>query len=158
MKRSKESINSISQLSEMIKARFWSHVKVRKVGECWLWEGKPSSHGYGTITIKGRSTYAHVVSFVIFNSSIRENLVVDHICRIKNCVNPHHLRAVTHRTNSLENSDSIAAINFRKTHCKHGHEFNGETSSVRITKYGISRTCKVCMKIRNHKRYKKVKK
>jgi hypothetical protein len=50
-------------------------------------------------------------------------LQIDHICNVKCCVNPDHLRMVTHRFNTLR-ANTISGINSRKSHCPRGHPYD----------------------------------
>jgi hypothetical protein len=78
---------------------------------------------------------------------IPEGAVLDHIvCRNRACVNPEHLRVVTPRVNTLENSEGPAAKNAAKTHCVHGHDFTAENTY--ITPEG-RRQCRICRAARN---------
>jgi hypothetical protein len=65
---------------------------------------------------------------------------VDHLCRVPGCVNSAHHEPVTHKENCLRGI-SPAANNARKTHCKHGHEF--DEANTYITKTG-GRACRAC--------------
>ncbi len=60
---------------------------------------------------------------------IPSGLTLDHLCRVRNCVNPAHLEPVTHRENTLR-GDGVTAINARKTSCHRGHPFAGENLYV----------------------------
>jgi len=70
-------------------------------------------------------------------------MVIDHICKVTCCVNPAHLRAVTPRDNAINNSESFAAVNFKKTHCYHGHPFDEENTRA----YKGERVCRECKRI-----------
>ena len=63
-------------------------------------------------------------------------MVIDHVCKNRNCVEVTHLRLVTSKQNSLENSKSVGAINSQKTNCKFGHPLD--------RKYGKQRYCSTC--------------
>lgn len=65
------------------------------------------------------------------------------------CVNPIHLEAVTPYENNIGRSASASAINARKTHCVHGHEFTPENTYVISGK----RRCKTCFARVSHNRY-----
>mgnify|MGYP001572395295 CR=1 FL=1 len=99
---------------------------------CWLWLGHTSkTTGYGLVSLKGKLESgkvdgAHRVSYELFNGPIPEGFCIDHLCRVRCCINPDHLRVVTPRQNCLENNSSVVAINIKKTHCPRGHELAGD--------------------------------
>jgi hypothetical protein len=68
---------------------------------CWLWVGHFRSNGYGEIKRQGIRLGAHRVSHELHIGAIPDGLVVDHLCRVKSCVNPDHLEAVTQQVNVL---------------------------------------------------------
>ena len=123
--------------------KFWS--KVNKTDGCWLWIGCTSKQGYGQFSVcRSKLVVAHRFSFELANGSIDRSLVIDHVCRVRNCVNPAHLRQVTHVQNVLENSLSLPALNLLKTHCKRGHEFT-EANTYPVP--GGGRNCRTCRNI-----------
>lgn len=83
-----------------VEERFWS--KVDRSGgpdACWLWTGAPID-GYGTFTVStGVSRRAHRVAYELQVGPIPAGLEIDHLCRVKLCVNVKHLEAVTHAEN-----------------------------------------------------------
>lgn len=104
--------------------RFWS--KVHKTETCWLWTGWRNPNGYGRIwlgDVGRREAFAHRVAYELLVGAIPEELQLDHLCRVKHCVNPAHLEAVSAQVNVLR-STNAAAVNAAKTHCDHGHPFN----------------------------------
>lgn len=121
---------------------YWS--KVERTSSCWLWTGALSPNGYGKFTVDGRTVYAHIVAYVLAYGPVGEGLQIDHVrergCTNRHCVNPAHLEAVTQRTNILRGT-CPPAVNARKTHCMHGHEFTpGNTRWVSST----NRRCRAC--------------
>jgi hypothetical protein len=93
---------------------------------CWLWVGHLESDGYG-VFVRGttylgtrRQGFAHRLAYETFIGPIPKRREVDHICRVRRCVNPEHLQVVTHRAN-------MEAIP-RRTHCRHGHEYTEENT------------------------------
>ena len=79
--------------------RFWA--KVDKSGDCWDWRGYLRKSGYGQFAIAaGISVYAHRFSYEDTVGPIPEGLQIDHVCHRRSCVNPSHLRVVTHKQNS----------------------------------------------------------
>lgn len=76
--------------------RFWP--KVDKSGPCWLWIGATTS-GYGVFRIDGGTTLAHRVAYAWANGPIPDGFEVDHMCFTRGCVNPSHLRLLSHSLN-----------------------------------------------------------
>ena len=108
---------------------------------CHIWLGPQHPKGYG----KYKGKLAHRVIWELTHGQIQTGLQVDHICRVRACVNPSHLRLVTSRVNTLENSEGIAARNLRKTHCYRGHEFTPENTRIESTGW---RQCRACKRIK----------
>lgn len=69
-------------------------------GDCWTWIGRIDARGYGQMRIAGGSFGAHRVSYALHVGPISPGLVVDHICHVRNCVNPDHLRLATVKQNA----------------------------------------------------------
>ena len=130
--------------------RFWEYVD--KTGACWLWTGA-SSHGYGNFFIaKGEGKYkqvqAHRWSYAELVGPIPEGLVIDHLCRVKKCVNPRHLQPVSQQVNVLR-GDVARAL--RENRCINGHEYTPE--NTRINTAG-ARQCRTCDRARPDRRTK----
>lgn len=119
-----------------VESLFWNHVN--KTETCWLWTGRITSKGYGRWR-SSRAGYphgtgAHRAAYVFLIGPIPENLVLDHLCRVRHCVNPDHLEPVTLEENLRRGFRMI-------THCPQGHEYS-ETNTYR-QKAG-SRSCRPC--------------
>jgi hypothetical protein len=111
---------------------------------CWRWNGA-TARGYGRVRLKSSFEMAHRIFYKYFKGEIPQGLELHHKCEFKNCVNPEHLEAVTHRVNILS-SDTPALRNILKTHCPFGHLYD-----VDNTYYGNKkgdRNCKLCKGIR----------
>jgi len=78
-------------------------------------------------------------------------LEIDHLCRVRCCVNPDHLEAVTHRENILR-GNTFAAVNAAKTHCPKGHEYTPENTRIHT---GGRRQCIACSRAYDRARYAK---
>lgn len=103
--------------------------KVTKTKSCWLWIGTFEPNGYGVIRFGADTMKAHRFAYELFVGEIADGLVIHHECNTRNCVNPAHLRAVTHRENVLAGGGPTAQ-NARKTHCRNGHEYPANAKTV----------------------------
>ena len=109
---------------------------------CWLWMGSHDPKGYGRIIINRRRVPLHRVVFEQLYGPIPEGKQIDHLCRVKSCINPNHLEIVESRTNTLRGIGPTA-LNAQKTHCHHGHPFDLANTIFRRTG---GRRCRQCRK------------
>lgn len=125
-------------------SRFWSRVSVSDDG-CWLWSGALGRDGYGKFSMgPGGCIPVHRAVLLMIGISIPRDLVVDHICRVRNCVNPAHLQIVDRRENALSGVGP-SAINAARTKCKRGHDLSGDNVRPRRGRNGRTwRACKAC--------------
>ncbi len=114
--------------------------KVIKTKTCWLWQAYISKKGYGSFGSCGKIVRAHRYAYELEHGPIPEGLTIDHLCRIRHCVRPSHLEAVSMTLNVLRGVGP-AAINARKTRCKYGHLF---TEDNIYRKKNGNRACKTC--------------
>lgn len=126
--------------------RFWE--KVDQTGECWLWTGPLHSLGYPQrMWIDGERIYPHRLSHELFIGPIPDGLEIDHLCRVRHCVNPDHLEAVTHAENLRRAPNQVTTTNARKERCIRGHKFSGRD------KRGY-RECRTCITLNRRRRAK----
>jgi hypothetical protein len=64
---------------------------------CWVWQMATTRKGYGLVNDGGKVRQAHRVYYERHKGPIPEGLEVHHRCETRNCVNPAHLLATTHR-------------------------------------------------------------
>lgn len=116
---------------------------------CWLWQGAKTKAGYGLKHIRrpdggSQSTTAHRAAWLALVGPIPEGLQVDHLCRVRACVNPAHLEPVTPRENLLR-ADGLLASQLARTHCPHGHPYDEENTYPSYKRGGKPhRVCKTC--------------
>jgi hypothetical protein len=126
-------------------ARFWS--RVVKTESCWLWTGALSGgYGHCRITLDGasRARGAHRVAYELLVGPVPDGFELDHLCRVKHCVNPAHLEPVTHRENMLR-GEVPAARQAKQTKCSYGHPI-ANPADYYLDKTGRKRQCKRCAK------------
>ena len=134
-----------------VSERFWSKVSIGAPDECWEWQPKLMVIGYGCISVNGKQTLAHRLSYELSVGPIPEGLQIDHLCRNRACQNPNHLEAVTQKVNILR-GNGYSARNARKTHCKYGHEFTEANTYIRASN---QRKCRTCHRINERERKQK---
>ncbi len=139
----------------VVKYRIVTCLVPNLVGPCHVYLGGKNPKGYGQIWVCGRLQGVHRYVWELANGKLEEGKEIDHICRVRACCNVLHLRAVTHKTNLLENSETFAAKNKAKTQCIRGHPFDS-TNTGRTCRGG--RRCLTCHREREAKRYKNAKK
>lgn len=114
---------------------------------CWIWT-RATKSGYAVMTVKHGSRSVHRLHWEAFNGErIPKDREIDHLCRVRGCVNPAHLELVDHKTNVLRGL-SPTADNYRKSECVNGHLLAGPNLYVRAEG---KRACKICMRMRDKK-------
>jgi len=137
-------LQPISSVSERLRVR----IKIDAKG-CWNWTGFIRKDGYGELRSRGKLYLAHRISYELFVGIIPEDLVIDHKCRNKKCVNPNHLEVVTQRENLLR-GEGPTAQNAGKTHCLRGHLLFGSNSYISQGR----RRCRKCDSMRQRIYYR----
>ena len=114
------------------------------LGPCWLWTASLDGRGYGQFTLDSGPpptlVRAHRFAYEQTVGPIPEGLELDHLCRVRRCVNPAHLEPVTRREN-MRRGEGRAADQARRTHCIRGHPLAGE--NLYVTTDG-ARQCRTC--------------
>lgn len=130
----------------------WVEAKIipEPMSGCWLWLAALGTDGYGYVRL-GRhrgiaSNYpAHRFVYEFYKGPVASVLELDHLCRLRSCVNPDHLDPVSHQTNCIRGMGA-AGRNARKTRCRNGHTLED------AYQVNGSRKCRVCQ-LANMARY-----
>lgn len=116
--------------------------RITRTPQCWSWIGPVNSSGYGNARYCGRVEGVHRIAYLVWIGPIPEGMEVDHLCRMRRCVNPDHLELVTRR----ENNRRVASLT---TQCPNGHEYDEENTNIRHRKGWVLRECRKCSRARN---------
>lgn len=126
--------------------RFMAKVDKDAPNGCWLWTAALDDGGYGVFGVTSSCTRkAHRFAYENLVGPIPAGLQLDHLCRVRNCVNPDHLEPVTPRVNVLRGVGPTAK-NAAKTHCIHGHPFDAKNT---YTDPRGRRDCRKCIALRD---------
>jgi hypothetical protein len=141
--------------------RFWAKVDKHgpvpaarpDLGACWLWTASQNGLGYGQFRETDRMVRPHRWVYAATFGPIPAGLDIDHLCRVRHCVNPAHLEAVTERENVLRGGMPNAGLS-KRTHCGRGHAFDEANTYYRPDG---GRRCRKCLAIqvrRSARRYR----
>lgn len=120
--------------------RFMAKVSPEPMSGCWLWIAALGGKGYGYFWDGTKSRRAHRVAYEMLRGQIPAGMQIDHLCRVRCCVNPQHMEIVDNRTNVLRGI-GLTARHAAKTTCCNRHEFTA--GNTYITTEG-ARSCKAC--------------
>lgn len=114
--------------------RFFAKIDFVSQAPCWIWIGCINRNGYGAFRRIGYSQPAHRSSWELLVGVIPIGLTIDHLCKVRACVNPDHLEPVTLAENIQRFTRTI--IN-----CPQGHPYI--PGNTKITSHG-ARACREC--------------
>lgn len=125
---------------------FLSKIRLNEDTGCWIWTGALGGSGfYGTYgwryrdrnNVQGKSQRpAHVIMYMIYYGLIPDGYIIDHKCRVHECVSPYDIEAVTYKENQRRGLNGIL-----KMFCANGHDFVGE--NIYVDPRGW-RECRIC--------------
>ncbi len=123
---------------------------------CWLYIGGVCKDGYAKVKRSGQFL-GHRASYVESVGPIPDGCEIDHLCRVRCCVNPAHLEPVTHGANVRRGVyPKETHRNGRKTHCKRGHALEGSNlimEGSNLIMEGPARKCRACKMASMRERY-----
>jgi len=96
---------------------------------CWIWIGAIMSEGYGAINDgRGRILKAHRVAYELMRGRIPASRnYVDHLCEVRRCVNPAHLKPTTNKENCTRGG-GVLMVAYRNGTCLRGHRVAGRNA------------------------------
>lgn len=118
--------------------KFWG--RVIATGVCWYWSGHLKRDGYGLAYDGIKTRQAHRMAYELLIGPIPDGLVLDHLCRVKRCVNPDHLEPVTNAEN-IRRGQLAMGRGVGATHCPQGHAYDDENTYTDRNGYRYCRTC-----------------
>ncbi len=131
--------------------RFWAKVGTTEPDKCWPWLAYRNRDGYGIFrAATDRRVPAHRFAYELVIGPIPDGLEIDHLCRVRDCVNPAHMEPVTHRENILRGG-SFSALNGAKSLCPQGHPLSGD--NLYLWGRRLMRRCRSCDRASRRRRY-----
>lgn len=125
------------------KAGQYNWKKIQVTGFCWLWTSVTNEAGYGTMKVRSKFWLAHRWVYEQLVGPIPEGLVLDHLCRVRHCVNPDHLEPVTTGENIRR-----GLVALERTHCPKGHEYSEDNTYIERQKgVLVAKRCRICKRV-----------
>lgn len=76
--------------------RVLANILINKKTGCWEWQKAINNAGYGMMR---NWQAAHTTAYKAWKGTYPPGWQIDHLCRVKHCVNPDHLEAVPRGVN-----------------------------------------------------------
>lgn len=131
-------------------ARFTDKYTVDANG-CHIWAAARIHTGYGRFWADGRMVQAHRYAYENVVGPIPDGLGLDHLCRVRACVNPFHLEPVTQAENLRRSplvgfstppqcgeASSRARLTDDQVRMIRQHRAGGATMAALAAEYGVA--------------------
>lgn len=128
---------------------FWMKVNQAAKAEddngCWPWPGGTDRNGYARFGSGANygTAYVHLLLWRHEHGEAPDGYEVDHVCRVRHCVNPAHRECITLAENRARR------VYEYKSHCPKGHPYSGD--NLYINPKSGSRSCRECMREANRR-------
>lgn len=108
-----------------------------ELGPCLIFLGADNGNGYGQFQYNNgkRNGYAHRYAWERVHGPIPDGLTVDHLCRVRRCVNVEHMELTDRVDNYLR---GVAT----RDSCPNGHPYTPESTYYKPGKN--ARCCRIC--------------
>jgi hypothetical protein len=85
---------TIGKRSSTLLERLMLKIDTQGPDGCWIWNGSTNQKGYGKLRVGNRVIYAHRLIFSILVEPINDGMVINHVCKRRNCMNVAHMEMV----------------------------------------------------------------
>lgn len=104
---------------------------------CWIWKRSMHPSGYGQGTRNNRPGLAHRIIYERLRKPIPKGFVLDHLCKVKACVNPDHLEVVSQAKNVQRGRNAKITIEDART--MRALRAAGASAPELMERYGVSK-------------------
>lgn len=126
----------------LLPARISARIEV--TDEHWMWVGQLNNKGYGLIHWNGSKRAAHIAVYETAVGPVPVGLQLDHLCRVRACVNPAHLEPVTASENQRRASEA-------QTHCRRAGHPRTDKNTYTNPRTG-QKSCRACARVADRAR------
>jgi hypothetical protein len=134
---------------------FWRRVDVGDPDACWPWSGGRDSMGYASTSLNDHTIRAHRLAYLIAYEDLPP--LLRHTCDNPMCCNPEHViegtqadniadKVARNRQATGDRVKGYPAQQRERDHCKWGHKYTPENTSVGSRG---ERVCRACGRRRN---------
>lgn len=112
---------------------------------CWISRYSVASHGYSQIGWQNSGSrhvvLGHRAAWVAAHGQVPLGMTIDHLCKVRRCVNPEHLRLLP----NYENARRTSGRDWPMGYCVNGHDSTHlETATRALNSSGVTVRCKTC--------------
>lgn len=101
---------------------------------CWIWQSYVNPGGYGIVSVGATTVRAHRKVYEELVGPIAEGLTLDHLCRVRSCVNPAHMEPVTRGENVRRGIAKVSRSEWEEI------ATSAESPRVLAERFGVSRS------------------
>lgn len=120
---------------------------------CKIWTGAIEKTGYGRRKVKGKMWMAHRFAYQEHYGDLSPDLVVDHLCFNRGCVEPTHLRQITREENSVRHNPDCPCSSCMPgtnvlSECSSGHDLTSPEARTKPSRWHPRGQCFECRRSR----------